>query len=194
MRKPDPDRPDSNTPDSTFPVQALAEAGVMIAFATLLSFVKLWHMPQGGSVTAASMVPIVVVALRWGPEVGLLTAVAHGVVQYIVEPVAVHPVQVFLDFPVAFGMLGLAGFFRGLPAAGAAVGVTGRLAAHLVSGAVFFGAYAPAGQSPWLYSALYNGPYLVIELAVTAAVIWLLARNRVLQVALDPRVRGPGDA
>jgi thiamine transporter len=172
-------------PKSAFSTQALAEAGVMIALATLLSFVKVFHMPQGGSVTAASMVPIVIVALRWGPQVGLLTAAAYGMVQYIVEPFAVHPVQVLLDYPLAFGMLGLAGFLRNLPAAGAALGVAGRFASHVIAGAVFFGTYAPAGQSPWVYSALYNGPYLLAELGITAVVVWALARSGVLLAALN---------
>jgi thiamine transporter len=156
----------------------------MIGLATLLSFWKVYEMPQGGSVTAGSMIPIIVIALRHGPGLGLLAGGAYGVVQYLAGPYFVHPLQLLLDYPVAFGCLGLAGYFRRSPALGAGVGVAGRFLAHLVSGAVFFASYAPAGQSPWAYSAIYNGSYLGVEVLVTAIVVWALARSGAMRAAL----------
>lgn len=156
--------------------RALVEAAVMIGLATALSFWKVYQAPQGGSVTAGSMIPILLVAVRWGPGVGLAAGAVYGIVQFLVEPFFVHPVQFFLDYPLAFGLLGLAGFFARQPAAGAALGIAGRFVSHYLSGVVFFAEYAPAGVSPWVYSAAYNAGYLVPELIVSAVLVTALAR------------------
>jgi len=158
----------------------LVEAGVLIALATVLSFLKVYRAPQGGSVTAASMVPIIMLALRWGPRAGILTGVAYGLVQQMIDPFVVHPVQMLLDYSVAFGLLGLAGLFRRMPALGASVGVLGRMVSHVVSGVVFFGAYAPEGSSVLAYSLVYNASYLVPEVIISAVVIQMLATSKVL--------------
>ncbi len=65
-----------------------------------------------------------------------------GVVVLIEEPIVVHPVQLLLDYPIAFGALGLAGLFRRQPLVGVGIGLVGRFAAHFVSGVVFFASYA----------------------------------------------------
>jgi len=141
----------------------LVEAGVLIALATVLSFLKVYRAPQGGSVTAASMVPIIMLALRWGPRAGILTGVAYGLVQQMIDPFVVHPVQMLLDYSVAFGLLGLAGLFRRMPALGASVGVLGRMVSHVVA-----------------YSLVYNASYLVPEVIISAVVIQMLATSKVL--------------
>ncbi|MDP2873559.1 MAG: energy-coupled thiamine transporter ThiT [Bacillota bacterium] len=164
--------------------QALAEAGMMIALAVLLSNFKIFRMPQGGSVTAGSMIPILIVALRWGPRTGLLTGAAYGAIRYMMGGYVIHPIQGLLDYPIAFGLLGLAGLFRRQPVAGVGAGLLGRFAAHLTAGAVFFGEYAPAGQSPWVYSAIYNSGYLGAELVISAVIVWLLAQSGALRAAL----------
>lgn len=156
-------------------VQALVEAAVMVALATVLSIIVVYRMPQGGSVTPASMVPLMVLALRRGVRVGLLAGVAHGLIQFALEPFVVHWAQVILDYPLAFGLLGLAGLFPRQPYAGVAVGVAGRFVSHVVSGAIFFASYAPAGTNPWVYSMVYNGSYLGPELVLSLAVILLLS-------------------
>ncbi|NPV70111.1 MAG: energy-coupled thiamine transporter ThiT [Firmicutes bacterium] len=161
--------------------RVLVEAGVMIALASVLSMIKVYHAPQGGSVTAGSMVPVLVLALRWGPRAGILTGIAYGFVQQLIEPFVVHPVQAILDYPVAFGVLGLTGFFRQSPALGCLVGILGRFVAHVVSGLVFFASYTPAGSIPLVYSLVYNGSYLVPEVLISAVVIYFLSTSRVLQ-------------
>lgn len=158
-----------------FSTRALVEAGVAIALAVALSYVKVWKLPQGGSVTAGSMIPIIFVAFRWGPGVGISAGVVYGLLQFALEPFFVHPVQFLLDYPVAFGLLGVAGAFQRRPAAGAAAGVIGRFLSHLISGVVFFASYA-GNQNVWVYSAIYNGSYLVPELVVSVLVMALLAK------------------
>ncbi len=90
----------------------IAEIVTFVALATALSYIKLFSLPQGGSVTAASMVPILWLALRRGAKVGLFGAAVYGCVQLVIEPFIFHPVQVLLDYPIAFGMLGLAGALK----------------------------------------------------------------------------------
>ncbi len=166
-----------------FPVRVLVEAAIMVALATVLSVIVVWRMPQGGSVTPASMVPILILALRRGPKVGLAAGAVYGLIQLLIEPFVVHWAQVVLDYPLPFALLGLAGYFRRWPYLGVVVGVAGRMVSHVVSGAVFFGAYAPAGVNPWSYSLVYNASYLVPELVLSLVVVFLLVlatRGRVL--------------
>ena len=92
-------------------VLAISAGGISIAMATVLSLIKLYKMPQGGSVTPASMLPILLYALCFGPGWGLAVGVVYGVVQLAVEPYWMNPLQVFFDYIAAFGLLGLAGFF-----------------------------------------------------------------------------------
>jgi thiamine transporter len=91
--------------------------------------------------------------------------------------------QVFLDYPLAFGCLGLAGFFqKRWMLLGVVVAVTGRFIMHLISGALFFASYAPVGMNPWVYSAIYNGSYMLPELVITLFVVFLLQKSKALKM------------
>ncbi|HQI17394.1 MAG TPA: energy-coupled thiamine transporter ThiT, partial [Bacillota bacterium] len=94
--------------------QMLAEAGVMIAAAQILSYVKIFEAPYGGSVTAGSMIPIIVFSLRWGVRYGLLAGTAYGILQFLLGGAiySYHIISILFDYVVAFGLLGLAGSFR----------------------------------------------------------------------------------
>ncbi|MEM2118409.1 MAG: energy-coupled thiamine transporter ThiT [Candidatus Bathyarchaeia archaeon] len=162
----------------------IAEVVSFVALATALSYIKVFSLPQGGSVTAGSMVPILWLALRRGAKVGLFAAVVYGLVQLAVEPFIYHPAQVLLDYPIAFGMLGLAGFFQNRPFVGVNVGIWGRFLAHFISGVVFFGSYAPEGMSPIVYSAFYNGGYILPELAISIYIVYLLQESKLLKIFL----------
>lgn len=165
--------------------RVIAEGGVMIGLATILSLIKIYEAPYGGSVTAGSMIPIMIFAARWGLLPGILVGSIYGLVQFIVEPFLFHPVQFLLDYPVAFGLLGLAGIantrndnrnsylFAGI---GILLSILGRFTAHLVSGVVFFYEYA-GDMNPWLYSTLYNGSYLGIEFIVSFIIILMIWKS-----------------
>ena len=155
-------------------VHALVEAAVLVALATVLSVIVVYRAPQGGSVTPASMVPLLVLALRRGPKVGVMAGVVYGFIQLLIEPMVVHWAQLVLDYPLAFGLLGLAGFLGRQPYVAVVVAIAGRLASHVVSGVVFFAAYAPPGVDPWVYSLVYNSTYLVPEMALSLVVVFLL--------------------
>jgi len=159
----------------------IAESVIFVALATVLSYIKIFSLPQGGSVTVASMVPILWLALRRGPKVGLFAATVYGVVQFALGPYIYHPAQVLLDYPIAFGLLGLAGFFQKRPFIGVTVGIFGRFVAHFLSGIIFFAIYA-GEMNPVLYSAVYNGGYMLVELVISIYVVYLLQESKVLKI------------
>jgi thiamine transporter len=167
-----------------FDTKVLAEMAIAIALATVLSYIKIFSMPYGGSVTLGSMVPILLISFRRDVKVGVTTGVIYGVVQMILDGWFYSPVGMFLDYPLAFGVLGLAGLFKKQPIFGVVVSMAGRFISHFISGVVFFGMYAPEGMSPVVYSAVYNGGYMLPELIISAVLIYLLVQRDVLSMNL----------
>ena len=160
--------------EAALPTKQLVYSAVAIALAVVCSMIKLFEMPMGGSVTLLSMLFIVLIAYWYGPYVGIMTAVAYGLVQFVTEPIFYTIPQMLLDYPLAFGALGLAGFFNkkkwGLQI-GYIVGVIGRFIFATISGVVFFASYAPEGMDPVLYSLGYQASYLVPEAVITLIII-----------------------
>jgi thiamine transporter len=166
-----------------FDTKVLAEMAIMIAVATVLSMIKT-SLPYGGSVTLGSMVPILLISFRRDVKVGVTTGVIYGLVQMMVDGWFYSPVGMFLDYPLAFGMIGLAGFFKKQPIVGVVVSLAGRYVSHFISGVVFFAAYAPEGMSPVVYSAVYNATYMIPEVIISAVLIYLLVQRDVLHMNL----------
>ena len=164
----------------------LSEAIVLVALAGVLNFVKIYPLPQGGSITLGAMVPICWFALRRGVKWGVFAGVVFGFVVMLnpVDFYVVNPVQLLLDYPIAFGALGLAGVFRNHPLMGVGVGMLGRFISHFVSGVVFFSMFAPAGMNLFLYSAIYNGSFLTGEFIITEVVMFLLVKRQALELYL----------
>lgn len=158
-------------------LQRLVETAVALALVAVLSRIKVYQLPQGGSITAGSMVPVFYIALRWGGWWGVLTGILAGAINYVSEPFFVHPIQVLLDYPIAFGALGIAGFFPRSPVLGIIAGGFGRFVAHFLSGVVYFASYAPKGVSPVVYSAVYNGSYMLPEVIVSIVLTLLVLRT-----------------
>jgi thiamine transporter len=154
----------------------LVESAIAVALSAALGLVKVYQLPQGGSITAGSMVPVFYLSLRWGARTGVVAGVLLGLVNFLLEPVFVHPAQFLLDYPLAFGALGVAGLFRKLPWLGVVAGGVGRFVSHYLSGVVFFAQYAPRGTSPWVYSAVYNGSYMLPEVVVSVVLTLLVLR------------------
>lgn len=170
---------DSKTVNLT--VKQLTFCGLAIALAFIAStYLKFSQLPYGGSVTFFSMLFICFIGYLYGPKIGITTGIAYGILQFVTEPYIVHPIQVVLDYPLAFGALGLAGFFHtqkyGLMK-GYIAGVTARYIVSVISGCVFFGEYAAEGQTVLAYSLIYNGSYIIPEMILTLAVIPLLNRG-----------------
>jgi len=148
--------------------------------ATALSFIVVYTLPQGGSITAGSMVPIIWLALRRGTKIGLLGGIIHGTIQFAVLPYFINPIQMLLDYQLAFGVLGLAGSFKKQPVIGATVGITGRFILHFISGVVYWAPLYVPELNPYVYSTVYNGSYLLPELVVSAFMVFLLQKSRAL--------------
>jgi thiamine transporter len=157
-------------------VRKLVFSAMGIALAMVTSYIKVWEMPMGGSVTLLSMLFICLIGYWFGAKYGIITGAAYGLLQFVVGPYVLSIPQVLFDYPFAFGALGLSGFFSnrkyGLQI-GYAVGVLGRFVFSTLSGAIFFAAYAPEGMNPWVYSSLYQGTYLGTEGIVTLVIISL---------------------
>ena len=152
----------------------VAEMAMVIALSTVLSLIKIFQMPQGGSITAASMVPIMWYSLRRGYKSGFIAGALYGIIQLLIQPIIIHPAQIILDYPLPFALLGLAGIFKekakkNIIVLGFSIfiAVFGRFLAHLVSGVIFFAQYAPEGVSPIIYSTIYNGSFLSIEFLIS---------------------------
>lgn len=168
----------------------LVEIALTIALSFVLDELRIFQMPQGGTVSL-SMLPIIVLAFVRGPWPAVTAGLLFGLIDLATPPVYIlHPVQVVLDYPLPYALVGLAGLARGrwmraldkqhdivattlaiVP--GVVLGAGLRYAAHVVSGAVFFAEYAPEGQPVWIYSALYNlyVPVSAVACLAAAAVI-----------------------
>ncbi len=161
------------------PVKQLAFSAVAIALAMVTSMIKLFDMPMGGAVTLFSMLFIVLIGYWYGLAGGLTAAIAYGVLQMLVDPYILSVPQMLVDYIFAFGALGLSGIFAksekyGL-IKGYIVAVLGRYFFAVLSGVIFFGAYAEGTgfSGPLTYSLAYNGAYLAAEAAITIVVLLL---------------------
>lgn len=154
-----------------FDSRSLAYAGVCVAMSFALSYIKLWDMPNGGSVTLVSLLPVMIYAFAFGAKKGVFVGFAYGVLQATQDPWIIHPAQFLLDYPVAFSAVGLAGLFNGNTENkpwlkflfGGLVAGAFRYLCHLLSGVFAFEAYAE-GANPWVYSLIYN-TYVFVDLA-----------------------------
>ncbi|MDO5717155.1 MAG: energy-coupled thiamine transporter ThiT [Tissierellia bacterium] len=165
-------------------LQILTEGGIMIALSIVLGFVRLYRMPQGGSVTAGQMVPLIFFALRWGLAPGLLAGTVYGILDALIDGYVIGIPQFLLDYPLAFACLGLAGLFHSMYygtqrsqaiVMGASIAVFGRFVCHVLSGVIFFAEYAE-GSNVWLYSMGYNGSFLAAELVIAVILLFVLAK------------------
>lgn len=168
-----------------FTPQLLARIGIALALATILKMLRLYHFPQGGSITLGSMVPILIIAFIYGPQIGCLTGFLYGIITFIMDPYILHPVQVLFDYPFPFMALGIAGFFDKKKWIGVSIAVFARFICHFISGVAFFGSFAPEGISPVLYSLAINGPIVGIEGFICLIIISILPIERIVHATLS---------
>ena len=154
--------------------KVMAVSALMVALSLVLNQITVFRMPQGGSVTAFSMVPIVACAYFFGVRRGLMAGMCVGLVSLIFNPYVIHPVQLILDYPMAFGALAFGGIFaskkNGL-IKGYIFGVICRYICAVLSGVIFFGSYAPEGFNSVTWSLWYNATYLGIEGLITSILL-----------------------
>lgn len=143
-----------------------------ISLAFVLSYIRIVHMPQGGSITLASMLPIMMFGYIYGTPRGLVVALAYGALQMLQDPYIVHWAQAILDYGVAFMALALTGLFKKSILPGVLLGGILRYVCHAASGLIFFAEYAPAPdfQSVLFYALGYNSVVL-IEVAIIMVLV-----------------------
>ena len=158
-------------------VRYIAVSAVMVALSTALSFVKIWQMPLGGSVTLLSMVPICTIGLIYGTGYAILPCLIYGAIQMLQGGVfawgltpGVLVAAILLDYIVAFGVMCLSGlFYKKGPAfqlVGVVIALVARFACHFVSGVVLWENF-DIYNNPYIYSLVYNGTYMLPELVLT---------------------------
>lgn len=154
----------------------LVFCAMSIALGTVLSEIKIIDFPWGGSATLLSMLVICLPGYFFGLGAGLLAAIAYGVLQLLINPYVLFPMQLVLDYLLAFGALGLSGLFsdakKGL-IKGYLAGILGRYVFTVLSGWIFFAEYAWEGWPVLPYSLVYNGIYIFAEAAITLVILAL---------------------
>lgn len=169
----------------TMKVKELVFSAIAITIAVVLSQAKLVPLPQGGSITPFSMLFIVIIGYWFGPIQGIICGVTYGLLQLAIGGWVVHPIQLLLDYPLAFGALGLSGLFRNSTNGlikGLVIGAFGRFLFHFLSGVVFFASYAEqAGLPPIPYSIAYNISYIAGEVFLTTIILMIPAVNDALK-------------
>lgn len=166
------------------------EISILIALAFILDYASNlfmgWLWPQGGSISI-SLIPIAIIAFRYGWLAGVMGGFIMGLLQLLTGAYIMHPIQVLFDYPLPYAALGFAGVF-----ANKVNGTTGikqmvciwcatglgsflRLICHVISGAVFF---APVtGENPWVFSIVYNTPYIIMSYIVSTVLLTILYRR-----------------
>lgn len=174
------DSSDKN-PTMKLTIKQLAFCAMCLALATVLSEIKIFDMPTGGSITLLSMFVIALPGILFGLVPGTVTAVAYGILQLIIDPYVLYPMQLVVDYILAFGALGLSGLFYGKKGAvikGYIAAVIGRYIFSVISGWIFFGAYAWEGWNPLPYSLAYNAAYIFAEAALTVIILAIPPVNK----------------
>ena len=170
-------------------LQLIIEIAIFAALAFVFSLIRLYRMPQGGSINL-EMLPILVIALRRGPSTGVVTGVLFGILSSFLDSYIVHPIQFLTDYPLAFGAIGLAGIFSNqlhsnisknkntiIPIVSAVLtAFIGRTAFHTISGIVFFGS-GEVGLNAINISLGYNLTYMVPTSIICAIILMILPKN-----------------
>ena len=160
----------------------MSRIGIALALATILNMIKVYSLPNGGgSISFGSMIPILLIAFMYGPQIGLLTGFLFGIISLIINPYIMHPIQVLFDYPLPFMAIGFAGYFKKNIFLGASIGMILRFICHFISGYIFFGEFAPEGLSPAIYSLAVNGIAVGGELIICLIIITFLPINRIIK-------------
>ncbi len=176
----------TKTKSSHLALRALCEGAIMVALAQILGYIKLFSLPQGGSITLA-MLPIFLYCSRWGFGPGMAVSAVYGVMQLMFDGAYAYSWQAMLgDYLLAYAALGIAGAFNKMRYGffvGTIVGCILRFFCHYVTGATVWAEWMPEEffgmtmTTPWLYSFLYNGSYILVNMLVVI-VVGMLAWKR----------------
>lgn len=153
--------------------------GLILALTIILHSIRLYHMPQGGSVTLGGMIPLMLLSLYYKPLVGYFAGFIYGFINFMQDPFILHPLQVIFDYPLPYMLLGIVGYFKRHILLGASLAITTRFLCHFASGIIFFADYVPVGTSIYTYSFIFNITYLLPELIITLIILHFLPIKRI---------------
>ena len=160
--------------------RALSMGALCVALGFILSSITIFKLQNGGSITPASMLPILAYAWAFGPTAGISAGVVYGCLQLIQGIYVVHPVQFALDYILPFAFLGFAAFSKTNLQLAIIIGSLARFLSHFASGIIFWGEYAPAGQPVVVYSLLYNGLYMLPETIICLVLSFVPQLRRII--------------
>ena len=180
----------------------LVEMSILVALAFVLDYVANiysgWFWPFGGSISI-SLVPLAVIAFRYGWVAGFLSGFTMGLLQLLTGAYIMHPIQVLFDYPLPYAVLGFAGFFASKVNAvevgrrslyiwlATGIGSIARLVCHIISGVVFFADYAPEGMNSVVYSVGYNTPFVLASYILSAIILVILYKRYANQLVRIPK-------
>jgi thiamine transporter len=170
----------------------LVFSAVAMTLAVITSIFTVYEFPFGGSITLFRMFFICFIGYLYGTKVGIITGVAYGILDFILKPYAITLIQPLLDYPIAFGCLGLAGVFskskNGI-IKGYLLGVIGRYICHVLTGIVYFHEFAE-GKNIVVYSLTYNASYIVPEAILTLLILLIPAVRQGFRVVKKMALEG----
>lgn len=180
----------------------LVEISILVALAFVFDYVANiysgWFWPFGGSISF-SLVPLVIIAYRYGWVAGFTGGFVMGLLQLLTGAYIMHPIQVLFDYPLPYAVLGFAGFFASkintvdgnhrMTSIWVSTGIASvaRLICHIISGVAFFADYAPEGMNPVIYSIVYNIPYVLASYIISAVVLVVLYRRYAMELVNAPK-------
>jgi thiamine transporter len=187
----------TETNKSSAQTKILVEIVIFASLSAVLYTLRPFTLPFGGSITLGSMVPVMWLSLRRGPKVGIISGTIFGVLALLIDVVLLGassiiatPVQVIFEYPVAFGVIGLTGLFRGRTPAfailGAGLSVFVRFWIHYIVGVLVWSTIYqfPPEWGLWLWPAVYNGSFLLVEFIISAVLLFALIKERTLEYRL----------
>jgi thiamine transporter len=165
-------------------ISIMIKTAMLIAIAYVLNQLTLFRMPQGGSVTPFSMLFIVLVGYLFGPKQGVIAGVAFGLLDLLLKPYVIHPVQLFLDYPLAFGALGIGSLLRnqkhGLMKT-YLLGILGRFVVSSISGIIFFMDVTNGVWAGLITAIGYNFTYIAAEGFITIIILLVPQINKLFE-------------
>lgn len=183
-----------NKSESSSNTKILVEITVFAALSAVLYAVRPYTLPYGGSITLGSMVPVMWLSLRRGIRVGLIAGAIFGVLALLEDMILLGaasiiatPLQAILEYPIAFGVIGLTGMFHKKSAVfavtGAGLAVFIRFWIHYFVGVfVWENIYGfPPEYGLWLWPAVYNGSFLSVDFIISAILLFALVKKGTLE-------------
>ena len=167
----------------TFTPKLLSHIALAVAMSVILSFIKLFQLPYGGSANLAAMLPIILISLIYGPIIGIFTGFVYSVLNFVIGPAYIlHPIQVLFDYTLPFMAIGLSGFFKNNKYLAIAIGFLGMFIFNYIAGVIFWGSYAADfDMVPMLYSFVYNGSYNLLNCIICMVISSVIDLNKLIK-------------